>query len=163
MKTTTYFVLHLVFAFTLSGCTDMGTNVPFLTKPIGDDFSNISDPKARWAAYNLTDYVIEQEMSCFCDYQGVCKVVVRSGTIVDVIRKSDGVSIISGSGQYFKTADQLFLFAESVHPDSVAYFVVEYDPRFGFPRLVYIDYYGWIADEELGYRSTAIEQIVRWY
>ncbi|MER3524180.1 MAG: hypothetical protein C4326_08970 [Ignavibacteria bacterium] len=133
-----------------------------MTKPITEDFSNIVDIPTRWAAYNLKDYVIEQEMLCFCVYRGVCKVVVRNGTVIDVIRQSDGVSIITEAGRY-KSVELLFSFAESVHPDSVAQLIGQYDARFGFPRYGYIDYDAGVADEELGYRTYSIERVVRWY
>ena len=139
----------------------LDVNVPFRTEPIAEDFSSIADPRARWAAYNLSGYVVEQSVLCFCPYPGDVRVIIEGNRVTDVIRKSDGVSLYADVGQSHKTVDELFAFAGSVHPDSVADLRVEYDARFGFPRLVYIDYDARIIDEERGFQTDHIERLIR--
>ncbi|MGA3287900.1 MAG: DUF6174 domain-containing protein [Bacteroidota bacterium] len=145
----------------LSGCKDAGTEVKYLTQSISEDHSNITDPNTRWQAYNLRSYVIEQQSSCFCPYGGdVCRVYVRDNKVIDVIKKSDGKSIFAQVPQRYKTVDELFVLASSVNPDSVASLVIQYDERFGFPKLMSVDYSTQIADEEFAYYSQNIERLL---
>jgi hypothetical protein len=89
------------------------------------------------------------------------RVIVEEGRIADVIRKSDGASVYTEAASLYKTVEELFAFAVSVRQDSVAELRVEYDQRFGFPHLVYIDYDDRIADEELGFRTEGLERLIR--
>ena len=75
----------------IESCNDMGTSPSW---GIAQDYSYISDPHARWGAYNLKDYVLEQQHACFCPYGGeTCRVYVKNNSVVDVVKKSDGQSI----------------------------------------------------------------------
>jgi hypothetical protein len=115
----------------------------------------------RWKAYNLKNYVIEQRFSCFCaDVGEVYKVYVWDDTIVDVMRKSDGKSVIGESLRRFMTVDDLFEMVRSINPDSVAEFIAEYDKRFGFPKFIYIDADSNIADEEYGITTGGLERFL---
>ena len=145
----------------LSSCRDTGTGVGYRTQPILEDHSNIADPGARWQAYNLTSYVIEQQSSCFCPFGGdVCRVYVRNNKVVDVVKKSDGKSILEQTPQRYKTLDELFTLASSINPDSVASLVIQYDQRFGFPNLISVDYSVQIADDEFSYQSQSLERLL---
>lgn len=146
------------------GCREFAPVVetgPYRTEPIQENFSLIADPHARWAAYNLRSYVLSQTRICFCSSPGTVKVIVEDNRIIDVMRKSDGVSVYAEMGSVCKTVDDLFAFAVSVRRDSVADLRVEYDDRFGFPRFVYIDYSASVSGEELGFRTDSIERLIR--
>lgn len=148
-----------------SGCKDAGTDSGggLVTTTITEDHSSIPDPRARWQAYHLTDYVYDQQNSCFCVYGNeVCRVVVRDNKVADVIKKSDGKSLInSPAAQRYKTVDELFDLAGSLHADSVASLVITYDARFGYPSLISVDPNIHIADEEYSYQSGNIERLIK--
>lgn len=161
---------HFIYAFLLcaaaaaTGCKDVGTIAPpgFVTQPINEDYSSIPDPVERWQAYHLTNYVYDQQNSCFCPYGGeVCRVVVRGNKVVDAIKKSDGQSVPPAALQRYKTVDELFLLVRSLDPDSVASLTIKYDARFGYPSLISVDPNRQIADEEYSYRSENIERLVK--
>jgi hypothetical protein len=153
-------VLPVLFTC-LTGCKDVGTENNYIAKPIEEDHSTITDPYARWQAYGLTSYVIEQENSCFCPYGAeMCKVYVRDNKIVDVIKKSDGKSIYAEMPRRYKTVEELFALAGSIHPDSVASLVIQYDARFGYPSVIAVDFSIQMSDEEYAYRSQNIERLL---
>ncbi len=127
------------------------------TMPIVDDFSNISDPRDRWEAYDLDNYVIEQyyfEISLNPEY--TYNVIVKNGEISEVV-KTEGCK--SRSGGYFQTVEELFATIEAVNPDSVAEFSVQYDPVYGYPTYIFIDYVAMLADEEYVYFSSNLEKL----
>ena len=158
MKKNVIVILCTAFLVT---CKDMGTGTQYPTQGISEDHSDIADPYARWQAYHLTSYVIDEQHSCFCAYGGeVCRVCVRDNKVIDVIKKSDGTSIFAQMPQTFKTVDELFALASSINPDSVASVVIQYDARFGFPKLISVNPRLQIADEEYAYYTQNIERLV---
>ena len=155
-------VVLSVLLIGLLGCEDAGIGVRYFTEPIKEDHGNITDPRARWQAYNLTSYVIDQQSSCFCPYGGdVCKVYVQDNKVIDVITLSDGQSIFAQAPRRYKTVDELFALVSSINPDSVASLIVQYDTRFGFPAFISVDYSTQIADEEFSYHSQNIQRLLK--
>jgi hypothetical protein len=161
MRHTIFHLPYFVVLIFLSACKDTGTDVKYLTGPIVENYSNINNPSARWQAYGLKNYVLEQRRDCFCPPDGVCQVYVRDNAIVDVIRESDGKSIFAEAPQRYKTVDELFTLANSFNPDSVASLVIQYDARFGYPTLISVDISLQITDEEFSYHTLSIRQILK--
>ncbi|HLB01428.1 MAG TPA: DUF6174 domain-containing protein [Bacteroidota bacterium] len=123
------------------------------------DYSSIADPMARWEAYKYTDYTIEQVLSCFCPYGGIpIKVVVRNRQVFKVYQAGNGFTLPAAYWSQFQSIDGLFDVAESVNPDSVSVFTVEYDARYGFPTVIFVDPSDTIADEEYGFRTGVFER-----
>lgn len=150
----------LLLSLLLLHCAGLGSRTPYLTRPITQDYTSISDPKTRWATYKLTNYVLDQEIQGFANFNGPCRVIVRADTIADVIRKSDGQSVLVEGGSTFKTVAQMFSLVESLKVDGVAQLKVDYDPRFGFPSYIFVDYKSSMIDDEVGYRTTQIRQLI---
>jgi len=126
------------------------------TPPEGPmDYSFIHDPLARWQAYKLSSYTIDQERDCFCPNGGVhVRLTIVDDRIVNAVKVSDGSRLPEATWGGYKTVNELFAYVQSVDPDSVAEFHVEYDDKYGYPSFVYLDYSRAIADEELGYRTN---------
>ncbi|MDP2208876.1 MAG: DUF6174 domain-containing protein [Bacteroidota bacterium] len=124
---------------------------------VENDYSYISDPRARWRAYNLTNYIIEQDVHCFCKpYFGKCFVYVQSDTVSDVINIDNSTSIFSVAGRRFRTVNQLFeLIDQNKNADQLD---VEYNHRYGYPSRVFIDYFE-IVDEELSIVTQNLKPI----
>ncbi|MGD0589702.1 MAG: DUF6174 domain-containing protein [Bacteroidota bacterium] len=161
MRRTIFHLLCFAVLIFLSACKDAGTDVKYLTGQIVENYSNINNPSARWQAYGLKNYVLEQRRDCFCPPDGACQVYVRENAIVDVVRESDGKSIFAEAPQRYKTVDELFTLANSFNSDSVASLMIQYDARFGYPTLISVDISLQIADEELSYRTFSIKQILK--
>ena len=146
-------LIVLLFAL-LTSCTDLGTGPgPGLLA----DHSDIADPAMRWAAYGVRDYAILQARDCFCVDGGKRFIVsVRSGAIAGVVNPADGSPLPADRWGAFRTIPELFALARSIDPAHVASFHVEYDPRYGYPRSIYVDPSAQIADEEYGYETAII-------
>lgn len=150
-------VLLVLLGLSSVSCVDFGSEVGEPMQMIEENYSYIDDPEARWRAYGLVDYVIEEERGCFCVYGGeYCKVYVKKNQVLDVVVLSNGGHVPEQFQPAYKTVDDLFTFVHSIKPDSVAYFQVEYDSRFGYPKRVAVDYSKFIADEEIAYHIRAI-------
>jgi Family of unknown function (DUF6174) len=161
LKIYTRIIIAIILTSLFSSCTDTPSAPVYLTRPITENHSSVADPYTRWKSYNLKNYMIEQRISCFCpDVQEIFKIYVWDKKIIDVIKKSDGKSIFNQSLMRFKTVDDLFQLVSSINPDNVAAFTVEYDQRFGFPKLIYIDADSAIADEEYTIVTSGLERLL---
>lgn len=152
----------VVIAISCLTCRDLGVDERHRTASISEDYSQIVDPKTRWQAYGLRDYVIDQQHGCFCpDADQVFEIYVRNNDIVEIIRKSDHrpVSMVY-LGQY-KTIDDLFTLVTSIDPDSVDYLSVIYDTRFGFPCLIVVNPDTIPTDGEYSYSTSNIRKLLR--
>ena len=117
-------------------------------KATDTDFSGITDPQARWQAYGLRNYSIEQKLVYFCGNRGVSmKVVISDNQIVDVVDISKGTSLPQNQWQLYKTVDQLFVTISGINKDSVASFRAEYDPKYSYPISFFVDPSAQMADE----------------
>jgi hypothetical protein len=143
-------------------CRDLGPQSLEEAETITTDYSGIADPRARWEAYQLKSYVLEQQRMCFCINGGeTCLVYVSNDKVVDVVRKSDGQSVFREFGFLYKAANQLLDLADSLKAVTVARLVVEYDTKFGFPRYIYVDPIAQMADEEYGYLTTSVRKLLK--
>jgi Family of unknown function (DUF6174) len=157
-----YAALASAWLLMLGACRDLGPQSVDEAEAITADYSGISDPRSRWEAYRLKSYALEQQRMCFCINGGeTCLVYVSDDAITDVVRKSDGKSIFQQSGYFYKTANQLLRLADSLKTVQVASLVVEYDPKFGFPKYMFVDPYAQMADEEYGYHTTSVRKLLK--
>ena len=116
------------------------------------DFSSIENPRERWEAYGITDYTINERISCFCggvlQWDLIVKNNIKSEVAFDqTISNQTEAEILERA----RTINDVFDFIQSIDKNSVAYLVVEYDTKYGFPTLVSIDYDLNIADDEIAY------------
>ncbi len=146
-------ILGLAF---IASCADLGTAPDH---GLLADHSNITDPMLRWQAYGLTDYTVLQTRTCFCAYGGrQFRITVRSGVIAGIVDPSTGSPLSSEEWGLFKAIDDLFTLIHSIDTAHVAVFRVSYDPRYGYPVMMYVDPSAQIADEEYGYQTTILQQ-----
>ncbi len=93
----------LVFAY---GCEHV--SAPILI-PVQKDFSYIAAPIARWQAYELKNYSIEQRVSCFCPPpRGFVRLIIKnnriiSGTDLDTNRALQQLVL-----ERYQTIDEIF-------------------------------------------------------
>ena len=85
-------------------------------------------------------------------------VVVRQNAIANVINLSTGSSIPRNEWAWYRTADELFQTVAKINRDTVAQFILEYDPKYGFPRFLYVDFSENWADEEFGYITQFVSR-----
>lgn len=149
------------FPLLFGACQDLGPALED-AETISADYTGISDPRARWQAYQLKSYVLEQQRACFCMNGGeICRVYISNDKIVDVVRKSDGESIYREFGYLYKTANQLLDLADSLKTMAVARLDITYDTRFGLPNYIYVDPDERVADEEYGYVTSSVKKLLK--
>ncbi|MGH7450574.1 MAG: DUF6174 domain-containing protein [bacterium] len=123
------------------------------------DYSNIVEPAARWRAYSLNNYTIEQQRICFCKDlpQGFVKLTVRDNKIVAGIDLTNGRPVPMAALQYYQTVDSLFASIERMKALNPERLEIEYDSRYGFPRKISFDYSSGVADDELWIETQALQ------
>src|SRR5690606_23652442 len=147
MLRTLLFSMILVFA----SCELVSNTSDFdRTRTVTEDFSSIEDPRARWEAYELTDYTIEQRLGCFCAGPLQFVAVVRDNDVVALRNASPPLEDESWVDHY-RTVEELFDLIEEAQEVDPAVLEVTYHPRYGYPTRIYIDYSAQTADEEVGF------------
>ncbi|HHL72915.1 MAG TPA: hypothetical protein ENJ29_10410 [Bacteroidetes bacterium] len=158
-------ILILLAAILLSSCEKNSVSViangQYKVKEPSGDFSHIADPVLRWRAYGLRDYVLEQSRMCFCIDAGKRRyLIVSNEKLVDVIDVESGESLPAEQHAWYDTVDELFALAAKIDTSEVASSEIIYDPRFGFPVRIAVDWDAGIADEEVTILSTNLKQLV---
>jgi len=123
------------------------------------DYSYIIEPAARWQAYELKNYSIEQKRVCFCAFpHGFVKLVVKDNKIVEGIDLSTGRPVTNEALQYYQTIDEIFAWIEATKAMNPARFEIEYDTRFGYPKKIAFDYNFGVADDELWIEMQSLKR-----
>ena len=143
MKQMFFYISSFFLVFLISSCKNESINFPEMLT------------HSQWQVLNIENYEFEQNVICFFAPPAgrFHKITVESGAIVEIIDLEDDRSLPSENFSFFKTISQLLEFVESINPDSVAVFNIEYDNNFGFPSSIYVDFNQGIADEEIGYET----------
>jgi hypothetical protein len=124
------------------------------------DYSYIAEPAARWRAYGLKNYTIEQKRLCFCAFpHGFVKLVVKDNKIVAGLDLANGQPVPAEILQYYQTVDSLFVWIEEMKALNPARLEIEYDSRFGFPKKISFDYRSQIADDELWIEIQSLQAL----
>lgn len=104
-----------------------------------------------------SDYAFTLRVGCFCPYVGPLRIVVKDGEVKEV-RQLDPVdggpeTLQAWIDSQAMTLDDLGDLVDRAlrEADDVD---VTYDPTYGFPSDVYIDWYKDAVDDEIGYTVT---------
>lgn len=152
----------------LAGCDLLSTNEStndYVTKTVGGDYSEIVDPRARWEAYGLEDYTIEQTRICECSPPYMFTVVVMDGEVAEVLYDLSEKDEAGPSSDYetvlanAMTVDSLFDMIEHETP-TAAHVEVEYHSKYGCPTKVNIDRDERMADEEIIRSLANLREVV---
>ena len=162
----TYPVL-IVLTLLLFSCTDPLNDNSFITSSIDEDYSSIENPRERWQAYHLTDYVIKQSWSCECFPPIGCDAYIINNLLKDVKYDLPNEAYFGRSEEeiyeYTKrmaiTIDEAFDLIEK-YKDSADKIEVKYDPKFGYPTQLIIDIDIQMADEEIIRRFSNLQKII---
>ncbi len=123
------------------------------------DFNSAS---LRWQNSNVSHYRYNLSVGCFCGFTDRMPLTIEvSNGAAQSMVFSDGTPVPQEQRQYFdrySTIDSLFSFTgESLHKaDEVK---VAYDPTYGFPSNVQIDFYKNAVDDELALSVTDFQPL----
>ena len=117
----------------------------------GDLATRLAENRSRWESLGIDDYRFRLQRSVFGPVEGnrPVDIEVRNGQVVSATWP-DGTPLPEQYGYNRLTIPQVFdLIDDAIqrHADRID---VDWDPRTGIPRQLYIDYSTQIADEEIG-------------
>jgi len=120
--------------------------------PVG--FDSFEEARDRWEARAVDHYSFVLRPLCFCIFTGPALVTVEGGEIVSVMDGETGEPIEDDRLVLMRTIDELFTLLDDAWKEDAHRVQVEYDPEYGYPADLWIDYSENVADEELGYQVT---------
>jgi hypothetical protein len=124
-----------------------------------NDYSQIAEPSARWQAYGLKNYSIEQKRICFCAFpHGFVRLTIKNNKIVEGVDLSNQQPLPQETLQYYQTIDEVFAWIEETKTMNPARLEVEYNARFGYPAKIAFDYSEGVADDELWIEMQALKK-----
>jgi hypothetical protein len=116
--------------------------------------------KALWEEQQASHYQFQLGIGCFCPYysQMPLTIEVRDGEAISV-SAADGSDVAPYLEQYSRadTIEELFGIIESAQSGAADEVKVEYDPEFGYPVSIDIDYIKRAVDDEVGYHVSSFE------
>jgi len=124
--------------------------------------SEFSRNQQKWTDANITHYRFALSIGCFCAFRSQMPLVVEvlNGNVVSMIG-ADGVVIAETDPSYgtftqYATIDHLFseLEADLNDADEIT---VTYDPTYGFPTDINIDFIKEAMDDELYLSASGLE------
>jgi len=155
----------LLLGLALGACSDSSN--PVAPAGFSRDFSNVTDPYERWQAYGIDTYRIEETRACEClpPYRWIA--LVRNGKLVDV-----ELDAFEGQGQFdVETLHEWALQAAWTVEDAFAQIArgareadaiqIDYDPRYGYPSSIAIDWDAGLADEETYHTMSGLAPLGR--
>ena len=113
--------------------------------------SQLSAARDRWHAANISHYRFNLGVGCFCAFttRMPLTIEVQKGRVLSMLY-NDGSPVPADQQQVFasyQTIDALFDYtAQSLKADEIK---IEYDPNYGFPTRVQIDFIKQAMDDEL--------------
>jgi hypothetical protein len=125
--------------------------------------TEIERNKEKWQAANILHYRFNLFVGCFCVFSQDMPLVieVQNGEVVSMEYQS-GKEIDAGNRELFDryaTIDRIFAELEKDLNGEADEVVVKYDPTFGFPTEVNIDFIKDAIDDELALTVSNFEKL----
>jgi len=124
--------------------------------------SEFSRNQQKWTDANITHYRFALSIGCFCAFRSQMPLVVEvlNGNVVSMVG-ADGVVIAETDPSYgtftqYATIDRLFSELETDLNDADE-ITVTYDPTYGFPTEINIDFIKEAMDDELYLSASGLE------
>ena len=110
--------------------------------------------QARWAEQGPASYRITVSRLCEClpEMSGPVVVVVRNRLVESRRYTSTDAAVPSTHAALFPTIDGLFDIIEAARREDAARLDVTYDPTYGYPTRIVIDYDAVTVDDEVVYQ-----------
>ncbi|MEO0557979.1 MAG: DUF6174 domain-containing protein [Bacteroidota bacterium] len=119
-------------------------------------FSGCSLFDSRPTYSGPSDYAFTLRIGCFCPYVGPLRISVKDSNVIDVHQLGPvdgGPTPQAWIDEQAMTLDELADLVDRAHRDADDVDVT-YDPTYGFPTDVYIDWIRDAVDDEIGYTVT---------
>lgn len=114
------------------------------------ELDSLQAGRARWRAVGSESYSYVVNRSCFCVLGGrQVTVIVRNGTVSAAEYMDSGSAVDQALLTYVATVPDLFDLVEDALARTPAYFSATYDPVYGYPTRIEVDYSSNMMDDEL--------------
>lgn len=144
-------ILLLLFVFVFAACTTGG--------------SELSINQDKWQNAGIHHYRFELTVGCFCPFrsQMPLTVEVQNGAVISMIDvNGDAISTTDPMSEFilkYATIDRIFSELESDSVRDADKLTVTYDPTYGYPADVSIDFIERAMDDELYLSVSAVEPL----
>jgi hypothetical protein len=132
----------------LAGCTSP-------TVPDDDPRAQLAAAQRLWRSQGFDSYGYNYQNVCFCLESGPVRITVLRGRKAS-IQTEDGQAVEPDHFGRYRTVEEAFALIEDAFARNAAQVRAEYDPRFGHPVDVFIDYSLQMADEEQGLQISGL-------
>lgn len=112
--------------------------------------------ESRWQQHKPEHYAYTLQRSCFCPPDAIKPVEIRvfRGKVQQATVLPDGTPLPAERQDTALTIDDLFAKVQDAIDRKAASLEVTYDPQYGFPTRISIDYERMMADEELSLSAS---------
>jgi hypothetical protein len=119
-----------------------------------DPNQELVSARARWLAQGSASYSYELTRGCFCVLAGRPIIVtVENGSVVEAEYADSKTAVDAAFLDYLETVPDLFDKIDDAIVRRVASLVARYDPTYGYPTRIEIDYSATVADDEITYSA----------
>jgi hypothetical protein len=131
----------------------------------GETGTELSRNQQKWDDANVTHYTFQLGVSCFCPVGGVMPmtVEVKDGEVVSLVDVNGNAfpstDPLNELIQKYATIDRILAELASASVQEAERLEVAYDPTYGFPTDVTIDFVEQVADDELYLSVSAFEPL----
>ena len=112
----------------------------------------LTENKKRWKDAQTKNYSFVVEKSCFCPYEENIQISVDNEKVIESKYIPSNIPINTNAKQ--KNIDGYFDIIEEAINENAYQLTVEYDPLYGYPKVISIDYDEQMTDEEISYYLT---------
>jgi hypothetical protein len=112
----------------------------------------------HWQQAGLVSYRYTLRRVCFCLPEGPMQITVQGGVVSSIVDTISGLPVNPSWLGQLGTIDSLLTLAEQAER-TAAVMSAHYDPTWGYPTDLYIDWLAAVADDETSYQITAFVAI----
>lgn len=117
--------------------------------------NRLSKNRRKWESKATKNYQYEFQRICFCLPASTrrVKITVREGVAENIRRADSGDAVDKAQYELYYTVDQLFDYIQAAIDKKAHLVRVTYDPEWGYPTLVEIDYIRNAMDDEMRFKT----------
>jgi hypothetical protein len=127
--------------------------------------TELSLNQSKWQDANITHYRFNLDVGCFCAFrsQMPATVEVKDNQVISIVDvNGETLSADDPMNEFilkYATLDRIFSEIDSDTVREADKLTISYDPTYGFPSEIFIDYIERAMDDELSINVTAFEPL----
>ena len=129
--------------------------------PRGDGLpqSELGAHRRKWSARGVSSYRYTVRRVCRCapPVTRAATVTVRDGVVRDAVYADDGTPVAPEIVRHLATVEQLFRIVQDALDRDAEELAVTYDPVYGYPRTIRVDYQKAATDDEQLYTASGLQ------